>query len=135
LHAVDPLVPAANHLALAERELDRVAAVAAAVELRPVREPAGVVHLHAAAGDGDGPRAGGDVLVQQPARLLVEGDQVDAQRGGVRVLRRVRAGRRARRTGGGTRGGTLALVATARGEGGPGGGERERGREKAVGPM
>src|SRR6185295_19091958 len=44
LHAFNALVPALDHVACAEREVERVAARAAGVELLAALEPADVVH-------------------------------------------------------------------------------------------
>ncbi|GMF15625.1 unnamed protein product [Phytophthora fragariaefolia] len=52
-HLGDALVPAADHLAGAQLELERAAAVAARVELGAVREGAHVVHGHGLAGLGE----------------------------------------------------------------------------------
>src|SRR5262249_31296579 len=46
LHRHHPLVPAGDHLPDADDELERLPAVARAVELLAVRERAGVVHRH-----------------------------------------------------------------------------------------
>src|SRR5262249_48451144 len=46
LHAGNPFVPTLDHSPLAKREFKRLLAVQAAVELRAVLEPAGVMNLH-----------------------------------------------------------------------------------------
>src|SRR3954468_3171042 len=69
LHAGHAFVPAADHVPLAEREHERLAAVLARVELaafRAVREqPAGVVHGDFAAGGSRFARAYGEIVYQQ----------------------------------------------------------------------
>src|SRR5262249_35490301 len=67
LHPGDALVPALDDLAGAEVELERLAAVEAAVELLAVLERGGVVHRHAVALLGLGPGAFLEGLVLQAA--------------------------------------------------------------------
>src|SRR4029450_10757778 len=50
LHRRHALVPAADHTAPADGELERLTAIERAVELRPVLEPPGVVHADRIAG-------------------------------------------------------------------------------------
>ena len=68
LHPADALIPAGDHFALAERELDRLAAIAGAVELTTVvrgfvgmEQPAGVVHRDAPARARLAAGSGGDL--------------------------------------------------------------------------
>ncbi len=72
LHALHAFVPALDHHAGAEVELERGIAVAAGVELRAllavVVEPAGVVHAHRLAAGGLGAFADGGVFVLQAGR-------------------------------------------------------------------
>src|SRR5688572_32989888 len=71
LHAFDALVPALDDVARAEREVERVAARAARVELLPAGEPADVVDHDVLAGGGAGALADDEVFLDEPA-----GDEV-----------------------------------------------------------
>src|SRR4051812_29690059 len=83
-HAGDALVPARDHLALAEPELERRAAIPGGVELL-ARLPrhADVVNLHHAAGDGLVALPDLDVLeLELVRRRLVGGDRSEERRVG-----------------------------------------------------
>src|SRR5258706_2423737 len=75
LHAGHALVPALDHVALAEREHERVAAVLARVEFRAARalveEPAGVVHRDFLAGGGGVAAPQRELVDDEAARCLV----------------------------------------------------------------
>src|SRR5512144_2293673 len=70
LHRDDALVPALDDAPLADRELERAAAVHRAVELRAALEPAGVVHAHCVAGLRPGSGALDQVHVAEPGCRL-----------------------------------------------------------------
>src|SRR5258706_5577037 len=67
LHALDALVPALDHVSLAEREDERIAAVLARIEFRSVGQPAGVMHAHLLAGGRGVSAADGEFLELQAA--------------------------------------------------------------------
>ena len=94
LHAGDSLVPAGDHPALAEGELERHASVDARVELRSVGEPAGVVDDHGLPGRRArdrsrprDPRTAGRTAWSSPGRPWW-----GSGRGGLRRGRRLRRG-------------------------------------------
>src|SRR4029077_1631285 len=45
-HALHPFIPALDHLAAAQRKLERVTSITRAIELLPISEPPGVVYRH-----------------------------------------------------------------------------------------
>ena len=88
LHARDALVPAPDDLAGSEPEAKRVAAVARAVELAPVGQPARVVDGHLLSGRGFGAlarlqlgvleaRGGGLELAPGLAEIVAHGSTLD----------------------------------------------------------
>src|SRR5688572_2042774 len=74
-HAFDALVPALDHVARAEREVERVAARAARVELLPVGEPADVVDHDVLAGGGAGASADDQVFLYEAAGTEIGGNR------------------------------------------------------------
>src|SRR3954454_8386937 len=65
LHADDALVPAFDHHARAELELERLVAIARGIELRAVEQRARVVHLHAVARLGGRALAHLEILLEE----------------------------------------------------------------------
>src|SRR5207302_552074 len=99
LHARDALVPALDHPPLAERERERLPAVARAVELLSVEEPARVVDEDGLPGLRARALAHLEVLPLEPrcALLILVGHGRLLRRARVRARRGRARGRRARR--------------------------------------
>src|SRR5512147_2374030 len=72
LHRDHALVPALDDAPLADRKLERCAAVDRTVELRAALKPAGVVYAHRVARLGTGPGPFHQVDVAQPRRGLYD---------------------------------------------------------------
>src|SRR5204862_6667194 len=93
LHPLHAFVPAADHHAAAELELERIIAVLARVELGALRavfiEPAGVVDGHGAARFGALAAADDDVVVLEPGGGGLHGKSLGDVAGIARELRRI----------------------------------------------